>query len=231
MSDARRFLIKVEASNCPDEAGQPKAADDWEGKNFETGAPQKRSKGKEFPVEQTRNPEPGDKLLIWVNGSGLTATAEVRIFQNKTVTVQNIQLLPDPRLDDSDLKKPNAAPALSDLARNRPTKLRFLTTEGWEAICDAAKLKGDQLSSEEAAQELARRKTLGEQATRRGQQKFSETMRNIYQGQCAITRCNTSAALQASHIRVQRDSTTTAHKMDFFSDLTFTHCSTDILSH
>jgi hypothetical protein len=59
--------------------------------------------------------------------------------------------------------------------------------------------------TEEAAQEIARQKILGEQATRPGQQEFSKTMRNNYRSKCAITGCNTSAALQAAHIRVSKD--------------------------
>jgi hypothetical protein len=57
----------------------------------------------------------------------------------------------------------------------------------------------------EAEQEITRQRTLGERATRPGQQQFSATIRKNYKGQCAITGCTTSAVLQAAHIRVQKD--------------------------
>lgn len=56
----------------------------------------------------------------------------------------------------------------------------------------------------EAEQEIARQRMLGEQSTRPGQQQFSATIRKNYEGQCAITGCTTSAALQAAHIRIQK---------------------------
>jgi hypothetical protein len=208
MSNVRRFLIKVHARDCPSEDGQPKDPADWEDKKFKTGLPQKSRQGK--PLEQTRNPEPGDKLLIWVNdrqygGTGLTATAEVREFQivDETVAVRSVSLLPNPRLNNTDLKEPNEAPAVHEIAISRKVKLRPLTTEGWQEIYDAAQLKAQ--LSKDAAQELARQKKLGEQATRRGQQDFSKTMRNSYKGRCAITGCATSDALQAAHIRVLKN--------------------------
>lgn len=59
--------------------------------------------------------------------------------------------------------------------------------------------------SREAGDELARLKKLAERATRPGQQQFSTVIRLNYEGRCAITGCETSAALEAAHIRVQRD--------------------------
>jgi len=52
----------------------------------------------------------------------------------------------------------------------------------------------------EAAQEIERQKKLGEQASRPGQQAFSETIRWNYRNRCAVTGCVTPAALEAAHI-------------------------------
>lgn len=58
----------------------------------------------------------------------------------------------------------------------------------------------------EADREIARQRVLAEQATRPGQQQFSATIRKNYSGRCAITGCTTAAALQAAHIRLQKNS-------------------------
>jgi hypothetical protein len=142
MNNSRQFIIKVEARDCPDGVDRPKDAGDWEGKAFNTGTPQASSGGKRFPEEQRRNPEPDDRLLIWVNKLGLTAIAEVGVSLNvgQTVAVRDVELLPRPRLNDSDLKLSKIA-ALRDLGSNRPGKLRFVTHEGWNAIREAAAAK------------------------------------------------------------------------------------------
>jgi hypothetical protein len=142
MNNSRRFIIKVEARDCPDEVDRPNDAGDWEGKAFNTGPPQASSGKKRFPEDQRRNPEPDDHLLIWVNKLGLTAIAEVGVSPNvgRTVAVRSVELRPRPRLNDSDLKLSKIA-ALRDLASNRPGKLRFVTHEGWNAILKAAAAK------------------------------------------------------------------------------------------
>jgi len=58
---------------------------------------------------------------------------------------------------------------------------------------------------DEAGQEIARLKRLGKHATRPEQQQFSAMIRKHYQGRCAITGCMTSVALEAAHIRVEKD--------------------------
>jgi hypothetical protein len=144
MSIPRRFLVKVNAHDCPDGAGQPKEGTDWEGegKNFKTGKPQQSSRGYPFSPEQSRNPDPGDRLLMWVNETGLTATAEVAVFHSddETLAVRRVVLLPNPHFNKADLLhiKPAAVPALRDLASSRVVPLRFLTPDGWGAILEEA---------------------------------------------------------------------------------------------
>jgi HNH endonuclease len=208
VSTLRRFLVKLNARNCPDEIGRPDNAADWEEKIFKTGIPLQESESHDLTPERTRNPEPGDHLLIWINdgeggGTGLTATAKVSHFSSPEMTVKSIELFPAPRLDRTDLGRMKRRAVFHDLARLRTTKLRCIDHEEWAAIHEEAAAKV--LLSEEAAQEIARQKILGEQATRRAQQQFSETMRINYRRRCAITGCNTSAALQAAHIRVLKD--------------------------
>jgi hypothetical protein len=143
MSKSRQFIIKVEARDCPDGVDRPRDAGDWEGKTFNTGTPQAASGKKRFPEEQRRNPEPGDRLLIWVNRLGLTAIAEVGISPSvgQTVAVRGVELLPRPRLNDTDLYRLSEIAALQDLAVSRVVKLRFVTHEGWNAIREAASAK------------------------------------------------------------------------------------------
>jgi hypothetical protein len=43
MSKLRRFIIKVEAEDCPDGVDRPRDEGDWEGKTFNTGIPQASS--------------------------------------------------------------------------------------------------------------------------------------------------------------------------------------------
>jgi hypothetical protein len=54
--------------------------------------------------------------------------------------------------------------------------------------------------SDDANQEVERKKWLGEQAARPCQKEFSRRIREIYEGKCALTECNTPCALQAAHI-------------------------------
>lgn len=49
--------------------------------------------------------------------------------------------------------------------------------------------------------ELKRTKHQAEVSRRPGQPKFSMTIRNNYRGRCAVTGCETSAVLQAAHVR------------------------------
>jgi predicted restriction endonuclease len=58
--------------------------------------------------------------------------------------------------------------------------------------------------TQEAEEENARITRQAKQMIRPGQQQFSKMLRLKYRGACAITRCNTSAVLEAAHIRVQQ---------------------------
>jgi hypothetical protein len=163
MSNPRRFLIKVDAIGCPDEVGRPESAVDWERKKFKTGTPQQSSAGEEFPAEHTRNPEPGDRLLIWVNdgkdggGTGLTAMAEVGAFQadDGTVVARHVGLFQEPRLGLKGQLKPVVA--LHDLAKSRGVRLRFLPSERWNAIREAAALKIAEAETQVSGNEGKRR--------------------------------------------------------------------------
>src|SRR5437868_5861087 len=59
-------------------------------------------------------------------------------------------------------------------------------------------------SEQAATQELERLQQLGVSARRVGQRDFSKALRHNYGGRCAITGCNTSAALQAAHISLRQ---------------------------
>ena len=57
---------------------------------------------------------------------------------------------------------------------------------------------------EESQENIARLKKLMEQWTRPDQQEFRKQMLASYKGTCAVTKCVTSAALQAAHICAQK---------------------------
>src|SRR5258706_12814345 len=52
--------------------------------------------------------------------------------------------------------------------------------------------------------EIDRMVRLGEVASRPKQKEFSEAIRQVYGGMCAITGCSTGEALQAAHIRLEK---------------------------
>jgi hypothetical protein len=149
MSPLRRFLLKVNASNCPGEIGRPDNVADWEGKIFKADTPRKTQERVHLPPEQTRNPDPGDHLLIWINdgptgkGAGLTAIGEVSTFHPDTheMVIKSIALFPDPRLNGTDLRDPNHHPALNDLHDSRVVPLRYIDHERWDAIREVAAIK------------------------------------------------------------------------------------------
>ncbi len=149
MTNPRRFLLKVNASECPDEVGQPDNIADWEGKSFQAGKPQATSGGMPLPPDQVRDPDPGDYLLIWINdgreggGTGLTGIGEVSVFDPDTleVVVKSIELFPPPRLNRADLGNPGHHPALHNIAVLRTQDLRYIGFEDWDAVRDLASKK------------------------------------------------------------------------------------------
>jgi len=88
----------------------------------------------------------------------------------------------------------------------RPSARRFKYDDDGELILNVLREedKGNQESASEAGREIARQRKLAEQAARPGQQDFSTMLRQNYHGRCAVTKCSTSVALEAAHIRVQK---------------------------
>jgi hypothetical protein len=88
----------------------------------------------------------------------------------------------------------------------RPSARKFDEGDG-EVVLNALleQARHSAALSEEAGKEIARQKKLAEQATRPDQKEFSATLRRNYQSSCAITHCVTAEALEAAHVRVQKD--------------------------
>jgi hypothetical protein len=91
------------------------------------------------------------------------------------------------------------------------TRLRKQSNDGIREITDEAAviLRGQfQLASNntevEADQESVRLQRLGNVASRPGQKRFSEEIRRLYRGRCAITDCGTAEALEAAHIHTEQ---------------------------
>jgi hypothetical protein len=97
--------------------------------------------------------------LIWVNETGLTATAEVAVFHSddEILAVRRVDLLPNPHFNKADLLriKPAAVAALRDLASSRVVPLRFLTPDGWGAILEEAQQKITQTIRERELSQLS----------------------------------------------------------------------------
>jgi hypothetical protein len=82
-------------------------------------------------------------------------------------------------------------------------RLDFKSAREIDKIIDSI-VQGVSSSVADAAQEVARQKRIGEQAMRPDQQAFSETLRRLYGGTCAVTGCVTAAALEAAHICIKK---------------------------
>lgn len=153
----RWFLLKVNATSCPDEIGQPSTSD-WEGKDFKSSKPRQRKDRRQLPWDQTRSPEPGDHLLIWINdgpggserveggGTGLTATARVAACgwdgKNLKIRVSDVELFREPRLDINDLHVPRYSNTVfDDIHRDVRSPLRYLDGSACEEIFAAARKK------------------------------------------------------------------------------------------
>jgi hypothetical protein len=82
--------------------------------------------------------------------------------------------------------------------------LDFDSARQIDRIIDSV-LKVESSPVTEAEEQVARQKRIGELATRPDQQAFSERLRRLYNGKCALTGCVTAAALQAAHISTKKD--------------------------
>lgn len=137
----RIFLIKVEPDAAPvDQDGTAIEVTGWDGGTFLTGRPRQKIKWRdaEIPPEAKRDPSPGDRLYIWINGRGLTAVAEVArpvtrvsgVPENRTrrIGVINVRALPIGAINDLNLPS-RPGRVFEDIRRSRRMTLRFLSAQ------------------------------------------------------------------------------------------------------
>jgi hypothetical protein len=150
---ARRFLIKVDQNEVPrDQTGMPFRPAQWEGETFLTGRPRQEITWREVdvPPEGKRDPSRGDPLYIWINGWGLSATAEVAdlsqhdgegIPRNRRRHIQVMNVRPyDPigAINDSNIRDlPEIV--LQDIARSRGATLRYVPNDDALGIEEAVR--------------------------------------------------------------------------------------------
>jgi len=211
---SRHFLLKLDAHDCPSGKPQPQAPSDWEGTYFHSTKPRATQHGKTLPLDQRVSPVPGDNLLIWINmqtgGTGLTATARVSSCEHRDtelrIRVENVILLPEPRIDDAMLrpgdKSRRPGDVLDDIKFTRTSKLRYLSPSDWYGLNARAGSKTPEFFQQGAEEEVSRRERLGTISSRPAQVDFSNRLRSAYNGKCAVTGCTTPQALQAAHIHV-----------------------------
>lgn len=147
---SRRFLLKINAADCPAGIAVPEDAADWEGKVFRSDKPRRSKAGHPLPLDETHPPEKGEHLMIWVNdaggGSGLMATAQVSNCTEEgrrlNIQVADVTLLPAPRLNRIDLNRiSETSDVFDDIRRSTVQQLRFLADSAWEEITSEAKKK------------------------------------------------------------------------------------------
>jgi hypothetical protein len=81
----------------------------------------------------------------------------------------------------------------------------YLVTPSEAIALEKVRIRGWQSRSDSNARiEIERRKRQAKMLTRPGQQKFSRLVRDAYGNRCAVTGCETAAALEAAHIRVKK---------------------------
>lgn len=160
----RRFVLKVNASDCPGSRGRPLSRSDWEEGIVVSERPRQRRDGRLVSFDERRDPEPGDQLLIWVNegdggGNGLTATARVadcRYHDGRVrIQIEHVSVFPNPRLDTADLARRKSASAIFDeLHRSTVRTLRIVDSAAWnEFVAASLEKRGEHLA--EAAQPAA----------------------------------------------------------------------------
>ena len=211
---ARHFLLKLNVNGCLSGKPQPQTPSDWEGTYFRSKNPRATRHGGTLPLDQREAPVPGDDLLIWINmktgGTGLTATARVSSCEHQgtelIIRVENVILLPEPRIDNAMLRPGDKArrpdDILEDIKFTRTSTLRYLSPSDWQELNARAGSKSDKLFQQGAEEEVSRRERLGTTSSRPAQVDFSVRLRRAYNGKCAVTGSTTSEALEAAHIRV-----------------------------
>jgi hypothetical protein len=134
----RNFLIMVNAEDAPQGIGTPREPSQWEGQPFRTTVPRKTVRRRPLPPAQIQDPEPGDRLFIWINqtggGRGLTATAEAAFVEavngGLSIRAQNILLLSpsamNNRTADGLLRPGNV---FADIRQSTVAQLRWISEQ------------------------------------------------------------------------------------------------------
>src|SRR6185437_13338185 len=210
----RYFLLKINAGNCPNGIGQPNAPDQWENGDFQVKALRKSRWGHNAPVLSVEFPSEGDEVLVWVSetngGAGLSARSKVAFGQaeKKILRLNDIQLMPFPRLVNSDLIE---RPFIRADAREA---IHPFSREEWENILDRARAKSKNIQNDQvegkarrpaptevelAQWQAQRQKSLRLTEMRSNQGPFRDALLKRYR-KCAVTGWGLEAVLEAAHL-------------------------------
>lgn len=212
---SRRFLLMINSWSCPNGIGRPRSSKDWNGGEFVCSKPRKSKKGKKLPEYQYRNPEPGDQILIWVNekggGFGLTGMGQVsRCFpkydgNQLILTVDGVELFSNRDFNNDKLEEEkNYSETANDIRSSTVHTLRYLLDDDWEYLLYMAHVEDidhfegynfDSISEQDFSNAVMKQRQ-----DRDGQADFREQVFQAYEGECAVTGCNVSEALEAAHI-------------------------------
>lgn len=217
----RRFVLKVNSSDCPSGRGRPLSRLEWEGGVVLADRPRQRKDGRLLSLDERRDPEAGDQLLIWVNedsggGSGLTATARVVDSQyhegRLRIHIDQVSPFPGPRLDRSDLaRRRSSSEVFDELHRSTVKTLSAIDASAWNEVVEAAAGKqglspaaeagtdvtdGPELADAPGERERAWR--VIEQRADRGP--FRDALLRRHGGRCAVTGCTVPDVLEAAHL-------------------------------
>jgi len=147
----RIFLIKVNQEAAPlNQNGTSVDTAEWEGGTFLTGPPRKRVTWRNLavPPRGIADPCDGDRLYIWINGLGLSATAEVANLSREVLAVpcphrgRRIQVMdvrsfePIGVINDSNIRGLPGT-VFEDIHRSRLVTLRYLSGEDAQELDDA----------------------------------------------------------------------------------------------
>ena len=215
------YLLKTNATACPNGSARPSVASDWEVGLFSApkiaSKPSTSSDGKAGPV-----PDAGSRIFIWVNedsgGRGLTASATIDRVEDHgkqyCFGLKDIRLLTQPfgmgiayslrpgsvLIREMKAYRPQRIWALSDLeiaSLDDLVDLRdgFLVEKsvdnGWSAAV-ASEAANIDLASETSKREL--------RWGRPDQQAFRDAAILRHDGKCVFTGCGVKEAIHAAHV-------------------------------
>lgn len=167
----------------------------------------------------TALPQEGDTALIWLNEQGFIARASIVSATSRNreweIEVESVEDFGSPyltfggRKENRKLRRgPREIDAFGYLLKvhkDRRDRVDELKAPDLSDIERALQDISGPPSFFDATNEVARLRQLGTLASRPKQREFSSSIRKSYSRRCALTGCSTPEALQAAHVRVEKN--------------------------